>query len=339
MRKLLIILISVLCCNSLSAQYYQNALGKTGNALKVELHDLIDNHLVQNWPLWTHFQTTDDKVSGHVWDMYSDIPGGTPPYTFNFSNTCGQYSDEGDCFNHEHLWPKTYCNGNAYPTRSDLHHLVPTDGYVNNKRGSFPFGEVSNVAWTSDNGSRTGTSSTYPTSSQVFEPIDSFKGDIARACFYMSVRYDGEDAAWTNWEMANGADLTTQAIALLIAWHNLDPVSQKELDRNERVYQIQGNRNPFVDYPQFVECIWGTSDCTPLSIDLLSDEKISVFPNPVDDILNIENARKSILLDVSGKVLVETYESTIDMSVYRAGLYFLLLEKGDEIGTQKIIKK
>jgi len=318
------------------AQYFQTALGLNGNALKIELHNIIKGHSAQVWPLWTHFQTTDDKPSGHVWDMYSDVPSGSPPYNYTFSNTCGQYSSEGDCFNHEHLWPKTYFNGNVMPMRTDLHHLVPTDGYVNNKRGSFPFGQVNSVSWTSNNGSKTGSSSTYAGYNlDVFEPIDDYKGDIARSMLYMNIRYTTEDAAWNNWIMANGAELTADALALFLQWHQLDPVSQKELDRNDRVYQIQGNRNPFVDYPEFAECIWGTSDCTALTVEDLKAKDVLFWPNPATTQIQFEKERAYKIFSVTGQILKEGKAQNIDLSFFTKGLYFIQMNSVNK--KQKLI--
>lgn len=273
------------------AQYYTGALGLNGMALRSSLHNIIKNHNAQNWPLWSHFASTDVKNGNTVWDIYSDIPGGTPPYVFTLvTNQCGTYTGEGQCYNHEHTWPSTFFN-DGLPMKSDLHHVYPTDGWVNNKRSNNPYGEVGNtVSYTSDNGSKLGKGNTYlGYTDNLFEPIDSFKGDVARAYFYMSTRYYGEDAGWTNWTMANGANLTQDAIDLLLQWHHLDPVSTKEINRNDAVYAIQNNRNPFVDYPIFADCIWGTSDCTSLKTkDWLAGIQVKVYPNPCHDVIDID---------------------------------------------------
>ncbi|MBC8399937.1 MAG: endonuclease, partial [Candidatus Marinimicrobia bacterium] len=125
------------------AGYYNSAEGLIETALQQALHDIIDNHTsVSYTSLWTHFQSTDRKSNGKVWDMYSDIPGGTPPYEYTFvSDQCGNYSAEGDCYNREHSWPKSWFNENS-PMNTDLFHLYPTDGYVNGRRGNYPYGEV-----------------------------------------------------------------------------------------------------------------------------------------------------------------------------------------------------
>ena len=123
--------------------YYNNASGLTGTPLQQALHNIIDDHTVVSYTsLWTHYQTTDVKPNGKVWDMYSDIPDGTPPYEFIFvSDQCGNYGAEGDCYNREHSWPKSWFNDVA-PMNTDIFHVVPSDGYVNGQRGNYPYGEV-----------------------------------------------------------------------------------------------------------------------------------------------------------------------------------------------------
>ena len=297
--KLPLFLVLLIISQHTSAQYYNSAFGKNGSILKTALYNIIKGHTVGTYSdLWTSFYTTDNKGGNDVWDIYSDIPGGTPPYLYTLgTNQCGTYNSEGDCYNREHTWPSTYFGG-VPPMYTDLQQIFPTDGWVNNKRGNFPYGKVNSVSWTSDNGSKTGTSTTYAGyTNDVFEPIDSFKGDLARVYFYMSTRYEGEDAGWTNWEMANGSVLKSEAITLLLNWHQLDPVSQKEIDRNNAVFTIQGNRNPFIDYPQFAECIWGSADCSSLAVSSnMFNQYIQVYPNPSKTLIHIESKMKLEIL-------------------------------------------
>ncbi len=126
--------------------------------------------------------------------MYSDNPGGTVPYTYNLTDAdqCGNYGGEGDCYNREHSWPKSWSDEDA-PMYSDLFHLYPTDGYVNGRRSNYPFGDVGSASWTSMNGSKVGSCSYPGYSGTVFEPIYEYKGDFARSYFYMTVRYYNED--------------------------------------------------------------------------------------------------------------------------------------------------
>jgi len=247
------------------AGYYDNAVGLQGTALQSALHDIIDNHTIKSYDyLWTAFQSTDEKSDGKVWDMYSDIPDGTPLYEFTFiTNQCGNYDSEGDCYNREHSFPNSWFGGVVSPMYTDLFHLYPTDGYVNNKRGNYPFGEVGTATWTSTNGSKLGLSVTTGYSGIVFEPRDDFKGDFARTYFYMATRYYGEDGSWPGSPMTTGAQPKPWALQMLIAWSDADPVSTKETDRNNAVYAIQGNRNPFIDHPEYVADIWEPGTARP----------------------------------------------------------------------------
>jgi endonuclease I len=290
MKKFIIIL--TLSIASLWAQiptgYYSDATGLSGAPLHQALHDIIDNHTVVSYgSLWTHYQTTDAKQNGKVWDMYSDIPGGTPPYEFTFvSDQCGNYGGEGDCYNREHSWPKSWFNDTA-PMNTDIFHVVPSDGYVNGQRGNYPYGEVSTPNWTSANGSKRGAN-TYPGySGTVFEPIDAYKGDFARIYFYMSTRYLGEDSGWPGSPMVDGAQLETWALNMMMEWHTGDPVSQKEIARNNANYGVQNNRNPFVDHPEYVDYIWGDQPETPLAP---SDLEVANITDATADLTWIDNS-------------------------------------------------
>lgn len=263
MRNFLLAVIVALPISLLAqppAGYYDSAQGLYGNDLRVALHDIIDNHAVLNFnQLWNYFAQTDKRTgtSNQVWDMYSDIPGGTPPYIYTFVvNQCGNYSSEGDCFNREHSFPKSWFN-DLPPMNSDLHHMYPTDGYVNNKRGDLPFGDVGSADWTGQNGSKTGQSVNQGYNGTVFEPRDDFKGDFARAYFYMMTRYWGQTGSWSSPMLVSG-DLNQWSSTMLLEWNANDPVSTKETDRNNVVYTFQQNRNPFIDNPQWANSIWGT---------------------------------------------------------------------------------
>jgi len=245
--------------------YYDEAGGLEGEPLRLALHNIIDDHISQSYSsLYGLFQSTDAKSDGTVWDMYSDIPGGTPPYIYNFTSAdqSGNYGGEGDCFNREHSWPKSWFN-EGMPMNTDLFHIYPTDGYVNGMRSNHPYGEVASTTWTSQNGSHRGNMNSYNHNGTVFEPIDEYKGDFARTYFYMSTRYYTEDSGWDDNDMVNGSNLNDWAVNMLMDWHLQDSVSQKEIDRNNAVYAIQGNRNPFIDHPEWVICVWGQCDSGP----------------------------------------------------------------------------
>ena len=313
--------------------YYNSATGLTGKALQQALHDIIDGHTQLEYSaLWQAFSTTDVKADGvTVWDIYSDKPGGTPAYTYTiFTKQCGTYQKEGDCYNREHSFPKSWFN-DLPPMYTDLFHLYPTDGWVNNKRGNLPYGETSSPSWTSTNGSMVGPGSVQGYQGSVFEPIDEYKGDLARTYFYIATRYYGEDSQWPGSDMTTGSQPKPWAVPMLLAWHLADAVSAKEINRNNEVYKYQGNRNPFIDDPKFAEKIWGTLNAVQETI----EDKVSMtlFPNPAQDYMNISvaghNCSETVLYvyDTGGcLVMIASFESgmtTIDIENLTEGIYFL----------------
>ena len=235
--------------------YYNNADGKTGDELKTALHNIIKGHKVVSYAgLLDAFAYTDCDANHKIIDIYSN-------YHYNLSGNCGTYQKEGDCWNREHTWPQSWFKEKAGP-KSDLFHVYPTDGYVNGRRSNYPYGEVNNPTYTSGNGSKLGPCVTNGYSGTVFEPIDEYKGDIARSYFYMSVRYFGEDSGWGSSGMTNKSVVKDWAMTMLLRWSDEDPVSQKEIDRNNAIYGYQNNRNPFIDHPEYAHMIWD-SNYTP----------------------------------------------------------------------------
>jgi len=333
---ILVLIVEVYAIAQPPAGYYLEAEGKTGIELKAVLHDIIKNHTAVSYSeLWTYFISTDASPDGKVWDMYSDKPGQTPPYVYTFiSDQCGTYSKEGDCYNREHSFPNSWFGGNVMPMYTDLFHIYPTDGYVNNKRANYPYGKVSSATWTSLNGSKLGTCGWPGYNGVVFEPIDAYKGDFARSILYMAVRYYTEDAGWPGSDMVTGAEPKEWAVTLLLNWHNADPVSEKEINRNNTVYGIQGNRNPFIDNPAFAELIWGNQN---RSSKLKETYKLPVFyPVPAREKVTItfpfETAGDLIITfhSINGIVIMsERYpfsrEITVNTSNLSAGLYIIVI--------------
>jgi endonuclease I len=241
--------------------YYRAAYGLSGAALKAKLHEIVmAGHSSGTYAgLWTMYQTTDVAPNGKVWDMYSSTSsdGSTASYWFTFvtDQDKGSGSAEGLVYNREHTWPNSTFGATANVAAfADGHHVTPTDKEVNNKRSNYAYGEVGTPTWTSQNGSKLGPprAGLGYTGSQasVFEVIDAYKGDIARMHFYMALRYYGDtlfaDCDWA----AAGARLKPWYDAMLKAWAEKDPVSPKEVARNQAVETYQGNRNPFIDYPE-----------------------------------------------------------------------------------------
>lgn len=332
MKKIYIFLTLIIAAVTLNAQpqgYYNGTEGLTGSSLKSALHNILKNDDHTSYSgLWSAYQQTDRKPNGKVWDIYSDIPNGTPPYQFDFgSDQCGNYSNEGDCYNREHLWAQSWSNNDG-TNKTDLHHVFPTDGYVNNRRGNYAFGEVSNASWTSRNGSKLGNNKISGFNGTVFEPIDEYKGDIARALLYVSVRYYQEDSGWSNSDMTNKSVIKDWALNMLLRWHEEDPVSQKEINRNDAVYSIQRNRNPFVDYPEFVHRIWDPywsveeNELTVL---------VNVWPNPATSTVNIkgENLDAVYMYNSVGQLVLtldvmdNDEQTSVDVSGFNSGIYFM----------------
>ncbi|OHD15946.1 MAG: hypothetical protein A2087_06195 [Spirochaetes bacterium GWD1_61_31] len=243
--------------------YYRSAYGLSGNALKAELQRIItSSHSGKSYTgLWTMYRTTDVAPNGKVWDMYSatNATGTTAAYWFTFGTNqdSGSGSVEGQYYNREHTWPNSTFGGtaNSY-AYSDGHSITPTDKIVNNRRSNYSYGEVGTASWTSLNGSKLGSArSGLGYTGTVFEPVSFYKGDHARMHFYQAVRYynNGTFAtcAWSN----SGAKLKTWYDAMLRTWATNDPVSAKEIARNNAVQAYQGNRNPFIDYPSLVNLV------------------------------------------------------------------------------------
>lgn len=354
MKNILLILAIWLVSFNLFAQapagYYTNAEGKSGAALKTALFNIIGNHTERSYAnLWTDFQTTDKKANGKVWDMYSDIPGGTPVNEYVFvTNQCGNYSGEASCYNREHSFPKSWFD-DATPMYSDLFHLYPTDGYVNGKRSSYIFGEVSAASWTSTNGSLLGTADpSTGLSGTVFEPIDAYKGDFARTYFYMATCYEDKIAAWASIPTDAQAILAGNSypaykavyVNLLLKWAKNDPVSQKEIDRNNAVYGIQNNRNPYIDHPEYAEAVWNPTSAAAT----LSNSTVSVYPNPANTQFTISlpgNKPFNVdIFDLTGKC-VKRYtdlnsSDPIQSGELKSGLYLVKIKVGDSILVKKV---
>ncbi len=249
------------------ANYYTTATG-TGYTLKTQLYNIIKGHTTLSYgDLYVTYETSDIdnffEKDGSVLDMYSENPIGADPYTYSIATTqrCGSagYNKEGDCYNREHIIPQSIFN-EASPMVSDAHFITPTDGEVNGIRSNYPHSVVATATQTTLNGSKLGASTTAGYSGPVFEPIDEFKGDIARMYFYFATRYENTVAGY-NYAMFNNSThkvFTTAFLNQLLAWHNQDPVSDREIARNNAIYARQNNRNPYIDNPSYVAAVWTT---------------------------------------------------------------------------------
>lgn len=238
--------------------YYQSANGKKGSELKTALFNIIKNPSVVSYSgLGEKYKLTDKRADGYLRDWYSNITN----YTWTGSNG---NSSEGAGWNKEHTVPQSWFNENS-PMKSDIVHVVPTDCWVNNMRSSYPLAEVATIKKYSANYySILGTCKTEGYNGTVFEPNDEIKGDIARIYFYMATCYQDKVSNWTKGESqkvfgnSSYPGLRDWVLAMFMRWSKQDPIDEVEIARNNAVKEVQGNRNPFVDYPGLEDYIWGS---------------------------------------------------------------------------------
>jgi endonuclease I len=336
--------------------YYNAAAGLSGLPLKTALYNIILGHTqVSYGNLYGSYVTTDNLPTNNVWDMYSLKADSTANYWFtnssNSADQCGSYSGEGDCYNREHSTPASWFN-DATPMYTDLFNVYPTDGYVNNRRSNYPMAQVNSPTWSSSNGSKVGPCSVTGYTGTVFEPINTFKGDFARTFFYMATRYENIVASWpsNSTECAavyagnNGLVFKPWYITMLLNWCNIDPVSQKEINRNNAVYAIQHNRNPFIDHPEWILAIWGPTAGINTND---KSENFRVFPMPAADQVTInDNLENDQIVKVevysTTSNLVQTYTDcgksfSIDLSNYLSGMYFTRIYTAGAVVQKKLM--
>ena len=325
------------------AGYYDAAVGKTEAALKTALFGKIGSHTERTYSdLWTDFQSTDKRTDGKVWDMYSNCT-----FTFGLNQDSGS-GGTAECqfYNREHSMPNSWFN-KAYPMYSDLFHMYPTDKYVNNARGNSPFGETTSGT-VFGNGSKLGISTFSGYTGTVFEPINEYKGDFARTYFYMVTAYDDRVATWVSDQLAGNQypALSTWSVALFLRWNSMDRVSDKETNRNEAVYGIQGNRNPFIDHSELAEFIWGSRKGEPWSLtSAVDDLKIdfTLSPNPVRNQLTISSDEPDLsysIFNLNGQLLQENDlygTQVISVDNLNNGMYLIQVKSGNRRTVQKFI--
>ena len=346
--------------------YYDTATG-TGFDLKTQLRNIIYTHTDLTYGgLWTLYNTDDpkngfldkyDEKDNTIYDIYSEIAHSIDPYNFTKQvKQCSgtlNYSKESDCYNREHLIPQSVFS-EAKPMVSDAFHIWPTDGYVNNKRGNYPFGVVNSATYTSKNGSKLGNNlnSGYSAgfSGTVFEPVDEFKGDIARAYFYFVTAY--QESGIQNWSYAmfNGTKDKVFAdtfLKILMTWHVNDPVSDREKDINNHIYNNQGNRNPFIDNPEYVQKIWGYNLSTN-DFEYQKRDDVKIYNKTSRTVIvKLDNAKKSIskvdVYNLNGQLISEiqnkSNQHNIEVNFKTPGVYVIkIYGKGMEINKRVVIK-
>lgn len=260
--------------------YYNGTDGLNGYDLKSKLHDIVSTKTI-TWHYGDlpkfygqtdidHYYDYDNSNTTFLLDIYSNNPKGITAYHYTKENLISSAGAEGLGYNREHMMPQSSFNSN-YPMYSDLFFVIPTDARINQLRSNYPYGIAGTTNYyTFTNSSKISKNAT-PNSGytgRVYEPIAEFRGDIARSLLYYVVRYEGKLNSFNFYNGTSPANDTSPLdgseekafenwyVALLLKWHNEDPVSQREIDRNNLVYTIQKNRNPFIDHPEWVNAIW-----------------------------------------------------------------------------------
>ncbi|VXB87391.1 putative extracellular ribonuclease [Flavobacterium sp. 9AF] len=389
---LLLLLFLTYSFSQIPAGYYDSATG-TGYALKTQLKKIIDDnndglpteylHIdrgygsgtsTTNNGLWTAYGTTDrDMGIGYendntIVDMYSENPAASDSYNFNYNTAlganngqCGTYSNEGDCYNREHLVPQAYFDHyQVNPMKNDPNFVIPTDGKVNGIRDNYPFGVVNIASYTSQNGSKLGSNLNSGYSSgytgTVFEPIDEFKGDIARCILYFATRYEDlmdnfyTGASVQSKNMFDGSTnkvFSNTFLNILLKWHLQDPVSTKEINRNNAIFVFQNNRNPYIDHPEYVCQIW-SSQCAVLSSEnFASLDGLLIYPNPTNNntvfISSPTSLKEMVIYNINGQIVQEIKNlNTISNETYQinnlnSGFYMVKVASENATITKKII--
>ncbi|MBM4403342.1 MAG: endonuclease [Candidatus Cloacimonetes bacterium] len=323
------------------AEYYDNVIDLTGEALRLALTNLISTNTNTDYndakaQMFGYF----DNVNGYVRCVYTGQ---------NYSVSPGGMPDQ-NILNTEHTYAQSwFSTTNTSIKKADLHHLFPTNAQVNSSRGNLPFDWVANHSTATTYASYNGYHSYKGMNAQnhlVFEPADQHKGNLARSLLYFNVRY-GDPLTQQNVEM----------IPTLINWHVLDPVDNAELQRNLNIYGYQSNRNPFVDHPEFVARIWGEVSIEDLFTPPPPAVITTVYPNPFKDTTHIQISiptRQPVSLaiyNVKGQKMRTLLEDTLAAGDYTynfdgqdssgtplpSGVYFCRLSSGDQVVTHRIL--
>ncbi len=261
-----LLILSTLAFSQIPPGYYDGTEGLVGDELKSALNNIIDGHTELSYDgVWIALRDTDED------------PDNTDNVILLY--TGWSVSNSGyPIWNREHTWAKSHGDfGNTAPCGTDVHHLRPTDVQVNGDRGNLDFDYSDNP---------------YPTipgcfyDSNSWEPRDEVKGDVARMIFYMATRYEGENGEL---DLVVVDEVNTYPnpehgkLSALLEWNELDPPSEFEETRNDRIYDNwQGNRNPFVDHPEFADMIW-ENPTTQNDFLIVNKYNLSNYPNPISE--------------------------------------------------------
>ncbi|MDD2797944.1 MAG: endonuclease [Bacteroidales bacterium] len=347
---LLLILFSITIFAQIPSGYYTSAIGKKQAELKTALHLIIKTANVPSYgsgagSTWAAFAKMDIRPEdGTVWDMYSNNH-----VAFN-----GVSAASG--MNIEHSFAKSWW-GDGRQAAQDVQHLCPSNSSANSSKGSWPMAVV-DVSTSFTNGCiKVGKSSSKPGMTiDAWEPADEYKGDFARMYMYMVTAYEDYATLWTG-NSVNQLDNNTYpvfeqwTVDMLLKWNQQDPVSQKEITRTNEAYKIQGNRNPFIDYPMLAEYIWGKLMTVPFTPDgnvafpylstpsngaIVDFGKVPYMQNTNSTIaIKAQNLTGDLTLAISGTDAANfTTNTTISKSDAEAGYNLSVLYSAQSIGAQ-----
>lgn len=336
---LALLLLAVISKAQIPSEYYNSAEGLSGDVLKSELHNIIKNH--KEFPY--------SNSSTDTWDILKETdkdtvnPANVILFYSSWTLNAAQEYNNAKGWNREHVWAKAHGGFNTSPgPGTDAHNLRPSDISVNGERGSKDFDNGGNIYVDGD-----GTTE-CKTDNDSWEARDAVKGDVARILFYMAVRYEGENGE-LDLELVdhvNTSSLTQSGkgyhgkLSTLLEWHKSDPVDSFEINRNNVIYSYQGNRNPFVDHPEFVENIWGNATSAFLN----NEEEIRIFPNPAKDFIQIELPNNKIaygsIISITGRKVAEFTgrgNFTLQTNNMSSGYYNIRIVAEDKTYQSKII--
>ena len=328
---------------TIPAGYYDSLEGLSGNALKQAVQDIIANPAVvraHNYGDIEFILKEADKNplnSNQVWQMYVESPKPILDYQTGSSNI--------GVWNREHIFPQSrggFSGGTSstadgigvwLPTNADdilsghadAHHLRAEDGAENSTRSNRDYGSDYNG----------------PTGSQ-----GSWNGDVARALFYMAVRYNG-----LNLVNGNPSDAIVGQmgdLASLLTWNTTDPRDDFEMNRNNYIYTWQMNRNPFIDYPNLADYIFGANFgqqwFSTLSTQNPIENRVAVYPNPASEYLivsGLEGSSKVEIYTITGQLVQsQDFDNEIQINLdLHVGMYLVKVTNGTQSTTKKIIMK
>jgi len=339
-----IILFPFLLFSQIPDGYYSAAEGLTGEGLQNALYGVIKGH--------TEYPYSSSETD--TWDILKESDRDPENaenvilfYTGWSVNAAQEYNNENG-WNREHVWAKSRGDFGTSPgPGTDTHHLRPSDISVNFARNNRWFDNC--VTPYVDGGLETGCFTSV--SSWVWQPRAEVKGDVARMIFYMATRYEGEsgepDLQVIDYFPADDYtnDPVHAKLSTLLVWHQEDSVDAFEQNRNEVIYGYQGNRNPFIDHPEYVNKIWGPEPA--LGVEHSAHESVGVYPNPARDMLSIDLEKSGLytleICSINGQLLSsksfngKSYQA--DLSSLPRGVYLLHIWSAELRVTQKIIKQ